>query len=190
MTDLINEFNVLAAISGLAIGLISWMSAYRVRLRRRAVELEATKASLEAHFAAMNAIVDDPALPIGALKVIVDFSDVISTRDECESFAEYFIRKNGSSRQKTPDWFAEMESLQSSRPDIVENFMMAMTTGFVAMFLRWPDNASKFELVVADFAADRNREAAMAEKVAKIGKARRSSKHDGDTHLPGGLVTA
>lgn len=189
MTDLISEFNILAAIVGLAIGLISWMSAYRTRLRRRAIELQATKSALDAHYAAMNAIVDEPALPLGALNVIVDFSDAISAHDECESFTEQFISKNSPSRPKVPEWFLEMEALQNSRPDIVENYVKAMTTGFVAMFLRWPKHASKFELVVADFMADSRREAVMAEKVAKMGKARKS-RGNGDTHLPGGLVAA
>jgi hypothetical protein len=184
-------FELATMVSGAA-AIVTALSAYRARARQRTRELEATKSALTAHYEAVNAIVDDPALPIEALEMLTAFTEAIAACEFCEKFADMVL--NGSSRPKRgklPVWFEQMEALRKTRPDLAEHFHKAIASGLVALFLRWPSNASKFELMVAEVAADGRREALLAERVSKIKRDALSKKSgNGDHHLPGGLVPA
>lgn len=174
------------AVVGFGFGVVATLAKVRADYKRRANELMATKAALEAHYEALNAVVDDPALPVGALEMLVKFAEIVSSREGCEAFSEVLLSPSSAKRGKPPTWFAELEALRTSRPDVIENVNKAMTTGLVALFLRWPSTAPKFEQVVAELASDSKRQAMLADRVSKIKKSTRN----GDDHLPGGLVAA
>ena len=167
---------------------IQWL---RVRARRRTNELQTTAAALTAHYDAVEQIIDDPALPLEALEFLSVFSEVVSDREVCGEFTDSILRAPSERvRGAVPVWAEEIEKVGRTRPDIEENFHKAVASGIVALFLRWPGNSWKFQMMIQQIAADRRKEALIAEQVAKIReKAHRSNGNDGPL-MPGGLVPA
>lgn len=168
--------------------IVQWL---RVRARRRTYDLKTTAAALTAYYDAMEKIADDPALPTSALEFLDVFAEVISDRDACNGFTSGILQ-HGSAIDKVkkaaPDWANEIEEIGRTRPDIEENFHAAVASGIVALFLRWPGNSWKFHSIMQLIAADRRKEALLAERIVN---SKGSHKHNGDDPLlPGGLVAA
>jgi hypothetical protein len=176
-------------IIGGALAVIFALSSYRTYLRKRTRELRATAAALTAHYDAVNVIVDDPALPLEALETLAIFTENITSKEFCEGLAGRLVFSENRKYESPPAWFEKMESLKSSRPDVVQNFHKAISTGLVSLFLRWPTTAQMFEQLMADLAADGRREYVIADRLTKA-RQKQKSKTNGDNHLPGGLVTA
>ena len=184
----IQEFGLfeLATVISSATAVVLGLAFYRHRARLRTRELKAAADALRAHYEAVSVIADDPALPLDALEMIAEFTESLANQDFCEQFADHLLKAKGSKRGRTPKWFAEVEALRATRPDLVENFHKAVASGLVALFLRWPENAPKFERMVAEVAADGRREAILAQRVSEI----RRRPHRDDHHHHGGLVAA
>lgn len=184
----IQEFGMfeLATIVSSATAVVVALAFYRHRARRRTRELLAAADALRAHYTAVSVLADDPALPIDALEMITEFTESIANQEFCEQFADVLLKAKGSKRGRAPKWYAEMEALRATRPDLVENFHRAIASGLVGLFLRWPENAPKFEQMVAEVAADGRREAILAQRVSEF---RRRGSND---HRPtnGGLIAA
>lgn len=171
-----------------AVLIIQWL---RARARRRTSELRTTAAALIAHYDAIDRIIDDPALPTEALEFLSVFSQVVSDREVCAEFTNGILRVPAEKmRGAPPVWAAEIEKIGRSRPDIEENFHKAVASGIVALFLRWPGNSWKFQSMIQQIAADRRKEALLAEEVAKIRERGNRSNGNGGPLMPGGLVPA
>jgi hypothetical protein len=158
-----------------------------MRARRRTVELEITKSALEEHFRAVERIVDDPALPISALEFIASFSETIGDETRCKRITDKLaeISLDSTKRRRQPAWAHEMEVLSKTRPDLLENLLIAIHAGFTAMFNRWPGNSWKWQLIQAKLASDRRKQAAFADRVVHM-----NDKRNGGPIVPGGMVPA
>jgi hypothetical protein len=167
---------------------IQWM---RSRARRRTNELKTAAAALTAHYDALEKLVDDPALPDSALEFLGVFAEVISDNETCDNLAEgVFQVPLEQIKNSTPKWADEIEKIGKTRPDIEENFQKAVASGIIAMFLRWPGNSWKLQMMVQEIAADRRKEAALAERVAQIKERAHRGDGNGGPLMPGGLVPA
>jgi hypothetical protein len=170
---------------GIAIAIsFNWISRI---VRRRTDELLTTKLALIAHYDAMEAVVDDPALPVSALEFLRHFSEVTADRELCGSFTSNILRVSDEDAQKSePKWEKDIRSVAKSRPDIAENFHKAVTNGIIAMFLRWPGNSWKLQAIFQQIAADSRQEAVIADRIVRT---HRGQNNHGPT-LPNGLATA
>jgi hypothetical protein len=182
LNDSSNFFTILT-ICSVGFGVAVWLRALTARSRRRTVELETTAKMLARHYAALDAIADDPALPTKALEMVTYLSEAISDRGMCEELASAFLSKDNK-KSREPEWFGEMEQLAKSRPDLFEKFNTAVASGLAAAFLRWPSTATRFYSLV-DVLTSPKEEAALAEKVSLIG--RRHHKN-GDNGAGGGVL--
>ncbi len=171
---------------GVAVAIsLTWM---RARARRRTFELRTTKDALTAHYNAMDRIVDDPALPLSALEFLQHFAAVTSDRDFCEELTSGVLRvaPDDLKRAGTPRWQEDVDALRKTRPDLARDFHTAVSSGIVAMFLRWPGNSWKLQALMQQIAADSRQEAIIAEQLAH-GRKHRNGKNGGPI-VPGGLV--
>lgn len=181
----------LATLASTTIAVLVLLNMLKSRYKRRFRALSATKVALSAHYAALEQVVDDPALPVGALEALVEFSDAIHNPEACEVITD-FILAGGSNQRRLkndPAWFVEMYNIQRTRPDLFENFNKAIGSGIVAMFLRWPSTASKFELVMAELLDNRRKEAQLAERIRSF-KPRTVSGFDDGPQMPNGMAIA
>lgn len=158
-----------AAILLLGFIVAGWLQARRDAHIRRTIELKAAATALEAHYDAVDAIADDPALPLAALEMLSRFTEGISDRRFCNSFTDHvLIPLSVEERERTPAWFDEIEALRKSRPELVANLFKAVGSGLAAAFLRWPGNAEKIAYFTALIAQGDRKEAVMAERVSEI----------------------
>ena len=84
VTDLLPASTAAAAIVGIISILLNWRKA----IIRRTAELAAAETMLAKHYEAVDQIVDDPALPEGALEFLCRLLDGLQD----ESFVETFVR--------------------------------------------------------------------------------------------------
>lgn len=171
-----------------AIIAIQWL---RARARRRTSELQTAAAALSAHYDAVEWLIDDPATPTSALEFLSVFSEVVSDRSACDEFVDG-VREITfeQAKQSAPGWAEEIAKLGKSRPDLEENFHKAVASGIIALFLRWPGNSWKLQKMVQEIAADRRKEAVVAQRVAQMKKRAHKRDGNGGPLLPGGLVPA
>lgn len=182
LNDSSTLFTVLT-ICSVGFGVAVWLRALTARSRRRAAELDATANLLDRHYAALDAIADDPALPTKALEMVTYLSEAVSDRSMCEELAAAFMSRDNS-KAREPEWFKEMEQLAKSRPDLFAKFNTAVASGLAAAFLRWPSTATRFYPLVEILTSPRE-EAALAEKVSLIG---RRNHRNGDNGAAGGML--
>lgn len=158
---------------------ISELGRYRSRTVRRTAELRATREALQAHYEAVDAIIDDPALPDAAAELIAFLSEVISDRNATRELVNRFLAnlsrgpgEGGAAGSK------DMETLRDTRPDLVANFHRALMSGLVVAFLKWPENAGRFSEFHAHLAADTKSESAVAARIVEMKSRFRSSFND------------
>ena len=183
-TDNIPWFEI-SAFVGWTIAIMLILSYGVMKARRRTIELNTAAAALSAHYQALEHIVDDPALPESALSFIADFTNLIADEDACHYITDRLTSASidGMSKVGSPEWAKDMEALAKSRPELVENFRTAVATGFIALFNRWPGTSWKWQVVQAQLASDRRKQAVFAERIVRRSR-------NGDHNLPGGLVPA
>lgn len=173
-------------LSGVAA--VGFLRAIRTRARRRASELEGAATALAAHFDALEAVAEDPAIPVEALELLSFLSDGISRQDFCDGLTDHLVEpKSNGGRDRLPTWFDQIEELRRTRPDLAANFYKAMATGMTAAILRWPDNAKKLAEFAAIMSQGERKEAALAERLVQI---RRSHNGDGPSSPTGIPVAA
>jgi hypothetical protein len=179
------------AVTGWIVAASIAITYFSARAKRRAFELETTASALTAHYDAVDAIVDDPALPLSAVEFLSLFSDVVSDEEACNFMTDALARLQiDTAKIATPGWQSDLDKLRKSRPDLAENFAKAISSGIVALFLRWPGNAWKLQRLTQVIAADRRREALLANQIANSARYRHHGNGGDNNSLPGGLVAA
>jgi hypothetical protein len=152
--------------------LATYARATRRRANRRATELQGAAHALALHYNALDAVADDPALPTGALEMLVNFSEGISDERFCDTFTNAVLTREINSKDRLPPWFGEIEQLRRTRPDVVENFNKAIGAGLAAAFLRWPGNSWKISVMAEAMSQGDMREAVMAQKLSDMHRSR------------------
>jgi hypothetical protein len=178
------DIDSVSFLGGYTVAAVSVLSAVgsniRKRSLRRAAELKAAELALQAHLDAMDAIVDDPALPLGALEMLTDFSEGIADREFCEFFTDAVSQHVGA-KDRPPRWFDDVEELRKTRPDVAANFFKAIGAGLAVAYLRWPGTSWKLTSFAAALSMDEGKEAVLAERVSELNRSRRN-KNDNDMH--------
>lgn len=149
------EIAVVLSVTIAACTILWWLAG---RSRRRHKDLLAVKTALAAHYEAMDAILDDPALPDRPRLLISQLTLAISDKELSEWIAYSCMDGTLFNKKPRQDPFAaDMAELQKTRPDLVRNFDRAMNTGIVALMLRWPSSAAMFHMMAAMLASDDRR---------------------------------
>ncbi len=174
----------ISVVVSLTTAIVAVLQMLRSRSYRRTIELRTAKRSLEAHYDAVDDIVNDPALPDSAREMIVNFTEVLSNRELCRQFVSHFMSLGNAKFKEgpTPVWAADMDKLRRSRPDLVERFRTAQSSGLVTIFLRWQDNAPKFYEFSAEIAANQKRGTQIADQVSRLKKTSANGKNDKAPH--------
>lgn len=184
MGNIAEHWLSVATIASAGVAVAGYLGGARGRALRRASELGGAASALEAHYRAMDAIVDDPALPLPALEMLYSFSEGIADRRFCEGLADLLTNGDMATKEPLPPWFDEMEALRKTRPDLAESFFRAIGSGIVAAFLRWPGNAWKIARMAEAIAQGDQREAQLAERLSRAHRDRSKS------NVSSGLVPA
>lgn len=165
MESLNNQTLEIFAIVGWIAAIVMALAYFSGRARRRAAELQTAAAALQGYYEAVDAVADDPALPTGALEMLVGMSEIIGDPNRCARVTtNSLIASANGERPQTPTWQTEVESVGRHRPDLVENFNRAISNGIIVIFNRWPGNAWKGPALVR-FMNNRQREAAFADRI-------------------------
>lgn len=192
MEQISTQWLEIALLAGWIVSGVLILQYLRRRARRRTHELKTAAAALTAHYDAMDQIIDDPALPLSALEFLSVFSDVISDRSTCNAFTDGVLTAafDKSKHVSVPGWQDEIDAMARHRPDIAEKFHIAVQSGIIALFFRWPGNSRKLHLLYQMIAADRRREAMLAEQIAHIGDNQRDRNGSDGPTISSGLVPA
>ena len=170
MEHINNHIYEIVAIVGWIVVASMMISYLARRAKRRALELQTAADALTEFYEAVDYISDDPALPTSALEMLHKFTHVISDPQSCSLVTSKSLLS--ASRRKgeapLPPWEKEINQLKSSRPELVEAFYRATSSGIIAMFYRWPGNAWKMPTMIR-VVSDRRREADFADRVANLG---------------------
>lgn len=155
-----------SAIAGWCLATLLALRFLTYRIKRRAMELETAANALSVHYAALDAVVDDPALPTDALRFLVRLNHVISDHEACVEVTDHMADlAAGNGAGDRPKWAAEVDQLARTRPELVEAYRDATMAGMVALFNRWPGTSWKMQLVWASL--DRKRQDALADRIVQ-----------------------
>jgi hypothetical protein len=121
----------------------------QVRARKRAAQLEEANRLLNLHYDALESVLVDAAAPEPMKTVMREFSDAICDH----AFALRITGKLLSHAPARPETEGadvfDTAQLRIHRPDLADAMEQAIRTGIMAMFLRWPEPARAFELLVS-----------------------------------------
>ncbi|MXN65651.1 hypothetical protein GR183_12120 [Stappia sp. GBMRC 2046] len=176
-TDLL--WFITMASAGLAFGAI--IRNRRLALHKRAHELRAAKLVLEAHYDAVNAIVDDEEVPVEALRALAFLTEAISSEEKSQAFKRKLLDIDARNETEGPKWYAQFKEVASRRPDLADNFNKAITSGIAAMFTRWPNGCLDVEISIVNLASDEKRRALIADRLSKFGRG-------DEPHFPDGVA--
>lgn len=185
--DLIVSASVAVAFTAVASAYLKFLSHRR---RLRIEELKAAKSALIAHYNAVEHLTDDPAISDDLKLILLSMANGVSNRNVARLVAKEFANGTLFKPMKRPDMFisGELDALRRTRPDLIDELEIAIKSGFLAMFLRWPDTAK----IVMNFTAEtvsNKREAVAFERASEVAK--RLSGKDNDNNLSsGGLIAA
>lgn len=169
MQAILNGWFEIAVVVSLTFAISMWINNARARARRRAQELRSAAAALEAHYAAVSKLVEDPAFPVEAKAMLVALTEGISRKDVAEKLGAAFSDGSLFSKSMTrPAFSDDIEKLYQTRRDLAEAYQNAITSGLVALFLRWPGNSALFQRMAVEISTDVRKEGAIAGKLIEI----------------------
>jgi hypothetical protein len=108
----------------------------------RTAEVEGAKELLGVHFAAIDTIVDDPAVSDDLKDLIVSFSKSVTKKEFALACAQQVASEElpipSEVSARMAEAAVELKELGGHRPDLRDAFTKAVLTGFTSMTLRWP----------------------------------------------------
>lgn len=131
----------------------------------RISQLTLARECLDRHAAALEQILDDPTAPAELKKLAIEVSDAMNDRAVVKKFFEWgdaraFEAPADSEGIQAVE--AVLAPLRGERPDLVENFSVAVITAVVAAGLRWADGKALSELLFPRLMAAPKRDVAIA----------------------------
>lgn len=154
----------------LAVILVSavlWFLRSRSRERHlaRVRQLDEAAELLDQHAEALERFLAAPAAPRELKTLLIEFSDVMADREIVEKTAAWAASR--PFRQPVESYeadvlFAHFSSLRESRPDLADDFTLAIVTASMGATLRWPASAMLFDRMYPRIAATPKREVAIA----------------------------
>ena len=159
-----NSLALIAAIE-LAVAIPVYFSWVRTRIQRRRSQLANAIDLLKRHYADLQAFLDDPAAPTDLKLLLVQVSDATVDRQISHNIARHLIDAPEGPEERT--LLHALDDLAKDHRDLADLFARSVATGMLAMFLRWPENASLFDQFAARFASDPRKEATFATRIAR-----------------------
>jgi hypothetical protein len=134
------------AIAITCMAMAALLRAFRAAHARRMQSLEAAQSFLKIHFDAAEEFLTDPTPSEGLKKFICSASAICGRKDVALHFREFVLRlrKEPSKIDRSDELLADVEKLESYRPDIAGVFYEAFLAGIKAMILRWPETEDAF----------------------------------------------
>lgn len=134
------------------------------RARTRAYELRIVEKILLVHYDNLDYVFEDPAPSDDMRSFLLFVSDSISDRKMarliCEVFTEEDCRSTSAKgmSSKAETLVSELDNFRKTRPDLVEAFEKALSSGIFALTYRWPETSCKAEAVLGSLMTERKRE--------------------------------
>ena len=166
MQILSNDWLALATVASTAVAAAGYLRGAKQRALRRASELEGAATALEAHYRALDLVADDPAIPLEALEMLVNFSEALDSEEFCAGLTDA-LSSGEQAKDRPPGWFYEVEALRKTRPDLAEEFFRAIASGLTAAFFRWPGNSHKIARMAEAFSQGDRKEVVLAERMSR-----------------------
>ncbi|WP_337183867.1 hypothetical protein [Shinella sp.] len=159
---LFDTWNLIAAVIVMAV-LLSNLADW---LRSRAYTQKVAAEAFRAHLAAVEKIIDDPALPVEVVRFVADFNFVVSNKRSAHEFYKIMMT---SEREKVREsgLTDTLNTLSRTRPDLVEGVLMAVSKGLLSMLYRTSPNVKQIDDFIACLATEPRREIQVASKVVK-----------------------
>ncbi len=169
---IMNSAWLIAAATSLAL----MLGVYRSKsghLSRRIRELKIAKSALEAHYRAVQIVLDDPAPSKELKQSLCNFSDAVTDQDfgifltKMALDDSLFKARISAGTKKI---HAERIDLEKRNEALKKAFHTASESGIVAIFLRWPETANLFIKVMAEIATDERNETRLTHKASSFYK--------------------
>lgn len=111
-------------------------------LEERAAEVDGARELLDAHFAALDRINDDPAVSDQLKDMLISFSVSVTRQDIALACALQVQSKklplSEDVSKKMTEVSNELKELSHHRPDLRDAVVDTVVTGFTSMMMRWP----------------------------------------------------
>ena len=138
---------------------------------QRASNLRDAKFALEKHYAAVNKILDDPAPSFEFKQCVAVLSYAISHRRVAAAVANAFYDDSlfdSSTANSDTALKAELGPLRNTRPDLFDAFDTSLSTGIVALFMRWPENSAILHRIQAEVASSKQKKSSLTNHLRKL----------------------
>ncbi len=164
------EMAILSGMLGLAVGEVHfYYLRRRERILKSAERLTNARTLLDAHVAAFDAFVNDPASPEHLKTILVSFGDTISNPKMAHECAHALVKhKRGLASEDALAVIEELDVLRSHRANLAQAFDVSVMSGFFYMLLRWPETAQVFEEAASRIAIDPTRGMGFVAKAAQM----------------------
>lgn len=147
----------------------SMLANQGARADRRAKQLAAAAALLDAHLKAVEAFCDSPDAPENLQQILLDVSDALEDRTfVTETFSHF--RQRLADRASSATGYSQPEGLEDLRrasPQTAELFSNALTAGMFSAFMHWPECAEGLEESLR-FLADPREQLSLAGALAAL----------------------
>lgn len=167
MTSFLDASSALAAASGGFLCLAAdFVMRRRLKSEKRAEELNRAADMLEIHNMHLVSFLNDSAAPDLLKDLLVDFGDAISSEHAAHEYAcRLTDRRNSEISEATKPILLLIGELRKHRVDLAQNFELAVSTGVIAMLLRWPETARVFEQAMSQVATEPGRDIGFATRI-------------------------
>ncbi len=168
VSELLAAQAVICVTGGLLGGMLASAAEKRNRLVKRTEQIELATTLLKQHSCSLELFVNDPASPDSLVDMLLWFSEAADDQDIARVIAtDYLNEVSPETSDSARLLIKDLESLEGIRPDLVEEFRSAVSSGLTSMFLRWNDTAQLFDRLVAKtMAVSPKREIVVASYVA------------------------
>jgi hypothetical protein len=160
---------LILVVAGLVVVICGMMSTHA---RQRRHDLRKAREPLDAHFDAMEKVLENPDLSQQAKRLFLQFSTTVNQREAARAVAMSIIA--GETPQLSPKKrellervFHEIQELAERRHPVVGLIRNAIEFGFAAMVVRWPETEyAMADVMVHDASADEK--TGVKEKAARV----------------------
>ena len=134
----------------------------RDKVRKRLQELDQVRTYLSSHADHLQEFLEHPGAPVDLKAMLIRFSDTMANEKMAVEMVRFLAEKNDHGYQSTPEGEAllrTLDELLTTQPDLAESFRLAVVSGALAGFTRWPEAAEAAGSVTPRFVTDPKQEA-------------------------------
>jgi len=156
---------------GIIVAAVVWFMRVQAASKSRAHvrQLDQAAELLSEHNGATERFLDDPDAPADLKRRVISFSDAMTDRGMARTMAEWACSRPLRRTAKTDDMRSiedQLTVLGVRRPDLAEDFAVAILAAVVGAALRWPDSAALIEQAFPRLVATPQRDMAVVATAA------------------------